>query len=95
MTENTIDELIKINQELVQSDKIDSITYHGILTRLEYLKSINEWKLNTAMTVMTTLRIDIVVSDYVQKGIVKMICNAANLHEVMSDEFNKKNIQLF
>jgi len=95
MTENTIDELIKINQELVQSDKIDSITYHVILTRLEYLKSINEWKLNTAMTVMTTLRIDIVVSDYVQKGSVYMICNKSDLHEVMSDEFNKKNIQSF
>jgi len=93
MTENTIDELIKINNELVQSDKIDSITYHSILTRLEYLKSISEWKLDTAMTIMGSLRIDIIASENIEKGVTKMLINIGDLHRIMNEQYNKKIIK--
>jgi len=91
MTQNTIDELIKINEDLVQSNKIDSVTYHSILTRLEYLNSNNEWKLNTALTAMSSLRIDILTSPYIQKGVAKMIVNIQDLHRITIAEFNKQN----
>lgn len=89
MIQNTIDELIKINEDLVQSNKIDSNTYHSILTRLESIKMDAEWKLNTVFSVMTDLKIDVISVPTLEKGTVKIFVNVDNLHNIMSRQFNK------
>lgn len=91
MTQNTIDELIKINEDLVQNNTIDADTYHSILTRLEYLRDNNEMKLNTALTALGSCRIDILVSPYIQQGIAKMLVNIADFHQIMKNQQEKIN----
>ncbi|NCB67470.1 MAG: hypothetical protein EOM47_01305 [Bacteroidia bacterium] len=95
MTENTIIEVVAINElteiieQLVQNEKIDSDTYHSIITRLESLKAESKWKMLCVFSITTELTMDIISDPNVKKGTTKIFVNPANLHYIMSREFNK------
>lgn len=86
--ENLISKVHELNQECCFENYSD---YTYLIDELNKLKELHEWKLNTALTALSSCRIDILVSPYVTQGVAKMIVNIADFHEIMKKQQEKLN----
>ena len=92
MIDNLIQRVNELNQDGCFKNYSD---YSFLIDELNKLKDVNEYKLNTALTALSSCRIDVLVSPYVEIGVAKMIVNTANFHDILrltSKHLHENNI---
>lgn len=87
-----IDDLLQKVNELNSEGCFKNYSdYIYLVDELNKLKELHECRLNTAMTILSGFRIDVLVSPYIAQGVAKMIVNTADFNKMASNVHEKLN----